>query len=162
MKDCNLKKGARIISGKRLNKDDKYYYARHIKNSLYLNYHNTIHYHNTVNTTIILWNIKQWAGWPALFMSRYDIHIRYYVDYIIQVSWEKKHSAITVNVRSPIKTIIFVSKSLERKTLRIWPHPLGNCLLLDPLPTGISDALSGRKYKPHPGMDECRYTCNSS
>ena len=33
MKDYNLKKGARIISGKRLNKDDKYYYARHIKNS---------------------------------------------------------------------------------------------------------------------------------
>ena len=83
----------------------------------------------------------------------------------------KKHSAITVNVRSSIKTIILVSKSLEKKTLRIWPHPLGNCLLLDPLPTGISDALRGGKYKPHPGvegnsfhflMNLCRYTCNSS
>ena len=83
----------------------------------------------------------------------------------------KKHSAITVNVRSSIKTIILVSKFLERKTLRIWPHPLGNCLLLDPLPTGISDAFCGRKYKPHPGMEGnsfhflmnlCRYTCNSS
>ena len=83
----------------------------------------------------------------------------------------KKHSAITVNVRSSIKTIILVSKSLEKKTLRIWPHPLGNCLLLDPLPIGISDALRGGKYKPHPGMEGnsfyflmnlCRYTCNSS
>ena len=83
----------------------------------------------------------------------------------------KKHSAITVNVRSSIKTIILVSKSLEKKTLRIWPHPLGNCLLLDPLPTGISDTFCGRKYKPHPSMEgnnfhflmnQCRYTCNSS
>ena len=83
----------------------------------------------------------------------------------------KKHSAITVNVGSSIKTIILVSKSLEKKTLRIWPHPLGNCLLLDPLPIGISDALRGGKYKPHPGvegnsfhflMNLCRYTCNSS
>ena len=65
----------------------------------------------------------------------------------------KKHSAITVNVRSSIKTIILVSKSLEKKTLRIWPHPLGNCLLLDPLPIGISDALRGGKYKLHPGME---------
>ena len=83
----------------------------------------------------------------------------------------KKHSPITVNVRSSIKTIILVSKSLEKKTLRICPHPLGNCLLLDPLPIGISDALRGGKYKPHPGvegnsfnflMNLCRYTCNSS
>ena len=55
----------------------------------------------------------------------------------------KKHSAITVNVRSSIKTIILVSKSLEKKTLRIWPQPLGNCLLLDPLPIGVSDTLHG-------------------
>ena len=83
----------------------------------------------------------------------------------------KKHWAITVNVKSSIKTIIIVSKSLEKKTLRIWPHPLGNCLLLDPLPIGISDALHWGKYKPHPGMEGnsfhflmnlCRYTCNSS
>ena len=83
----------------------------------------------------------------------------------------KKHSAITVNVRSSIKTIILVSfKVPGKKTLRIWPHSLGNCLLLDPLPTGISDALRGGKYKPHPGvegnsfnflMNLCRYTCNS-
>ena len=80
----------------------------------------------------------------------------------------KKHSAITV--RSSIKTIILVSKSLKKKTLRIWPHPLGNCLLLDPLSIGTSDALCGGKYKPHPGMEGnsfhflmnlCRYTCNS-
>ena len=59
----------------------------------------------------------------------------------------KKHSAITVNVRSSIKTIILVSfKVPGKKTLRIWPHSLGNCLLLDPLPTGISDALRGGKY----------------
>ena len=84
----------------------------------------------------------------------------------------KKHSAITVNVRSSIKTIILVSfKVPGKKTLRIWPHPLGNCLLLDPLPIGISDALCGGKYKPHPGMEGngfhfltnlCRYTCNNS
>ena len=45
------------------------------------------------------------------------------------------------------------------------------CLLLSPLPIGISDALHGGKYKPHPGvegngfhflMNLCRYTCNSS
>ena len=36
----------------------------------------------------------------------------------------KKHSAITVNVRSSIKTIILVSNSPEKKTLRIWPQPL--------------------------------------
>ena len=29
---------------------------------------------------------------------------------------------------------MFHSKSLEKKTLRIWPHSLGNCLLLDPFP----------------------------
>ena len=47
----------------------------------------------------------------------------------------KKHSAITVNVRSSIKTIILVSfKVPGKKTLKIWPHPLGNCLLLDPFP----------------------------
>ena len=84
----------------------------------------------------------------------------------------KKHSAITVNARSSIKTIILVSKSIEKKALRIWPHPLGNCLLLDPLPIGISDALCGGNYnKPHPGMESngfhflmnlCRYTCNNS
>ena len=46
----------------------------------------------------------------------------------------KKHSAITVNVRSSIKTIILVLfKVPGKKTLRIWPHSLGNCLLLDPL-----------------------------
>ena len=76
-----------------------------------------------------------------------------------------------LNVRSSIQTIILTSKSLEKKTLRIWPHPLGNCLLLNPLPTGISDAFCGGKYKPHPGMEGnsfhflmnlCRYTCNSS
>ena len=82
----------------------------------------------------------------------------------------KKHSAITVNVRSSIKTIILVSfKVPGKKTLRIWPHSLGNCLLLDPLPTGISDALRGGKYKPHPGVEDnsfhflmnlCRYACN--
>ena len=81
----------------------------------------------------------------------------------------KKHSAITVNARSSIKTIILVSKSIEKKALRIWPHPLGNCLLLDPLPIGISDALRGGKYKPHPGVEDnsfhflmnlCRYACN--
>ena len=74
-----------------------------------------------------------------------------------------------LNVRSSIKTIILVSKSLEKKTLRICPHPLGNCLLLDPLPIGISDALRGGKYKPHPGVEDnsfhflmnlCRYACN--
>ena len=31
--------------------------------------------------------------------------------------------------------------SLEKKDLS--PHPLGNCLLLDPLPFGISDTLHG-------------------
>ena len=62
----------------------------------------------------------------------------------------KKHSAITVNVRSSIKTIILVSfKVPGKKTLRIWPHSLGNCLLLDPLPTGISDALRGGKLINH-------------
>ena len=84
---------------------------------------------------------------------------------------ESCEKTITVNVRSSIKTIIFVSKSLGKKTVRIWPHPPGNCLLLDPLPIGISDALRGGKYKPHPGMEGnsfhflmnlCRYTCNSS
>ena len=84
---------------------------------------------------------------------------------------ESCEKSITVNVRSSIKTIIFVSKSLEKKTLRIWPHPLGNCLLLDPLPIGIYDALHGGKYNPCPDMEGdsfhflinlCRYTCNSS
>ena len=122
-----------------------------------------------MNTTITLWNIKQWAGWPALFMSRYDIHIRCRLYHTGKL--RKKHSAITVNVRSSIKTIILVLfKVPGKKTLRIWPHSLGNCLLLDPLPTGISDALRRGKYKPHPGvegnsfnflMNLCRYTCNS-
>ena len=55
-------------------------------------------------------------------MSRYDIHIHEDI-YHTGKLW-KKHSAITANVKSSIKTIILVSKSLEKKTLRIWPHPL--------------------------------------
>ena len=59
------------------------------------------------------------------------------------------------NVRSSIKTTILFSKLLKKKTMGIYPHPLGNCLLLDPLPIGISDAFRGRggKYKQHPGME---------
>ena len=59
----------------------------------------------------------------------------------------------------------------KKKTLRIWPQPLGNCLLFDPSPNGISDALRGGKCKPHPRvegnsfhflMNLSRYTCNCS
>ena len=65
----------------------------------------------------------------------------------------KKHSPITVNVRSSIKTIILVSKSLEKKSLRIWSHLLRKLIVfswINPLPIGISDAFCRGKYKPHP------------
>ena len=93
------------------------------------------------------------------------LHRLYYVS-------GEKSIQLTVNVRSSIKTIL-ISKSLEKKTLRILPHPLGNCLLLDPFPLGISDILHeggegwGEENKPNPGikgdsfhfvMDLCRYT----
>ena len=46
----------------------------------------------------------------------------------------KKHSAITVNVRSSIKTIILVSKSLEKKSLRSDPTPLEIAFSWTPFP----------------------------
>ena len=84
----------------------------------------------------------------------------------------KKHSSITVNVRSSIKTIILVSKSLEKSPWESDPISLEIAFSwINPLPIGISDAFCGGKYKPHTGMEGnsfhflmnlCRYTCNSS
>ena len=82
----------------------------------------------------------------------------------------KKHSAITVNVRSSIKTIILISKSLEKSPWVSDPTPLEIAFSWTPFPLEfLMPSVGGSRS--HPGMEGnsfhflmnlCRYTCNSS